>query len=168
MPLLRRVHLERVFIDTDVIEFLVDHTGTLESILFQDCYSGYFEDAGRMMYDVPVKWHELFTALIEAEPKKLHEFVILPTVIPYTEDGNDPGQPPETFEQDSQRDFWAAVHAIRDEPKGRRIFPHGSIDDKYGMLFDGYEENMEAYMRGDDQRAYDRLMVLLEENKARK
>ena len=51
--------------------------------------------------------------------------------------------------QDSQRHTMSE----REWTRRKRILPHGYLDDKYGMFFDGEEENAEKFLVGEDHRA---------------
>ena len=46
------------------------------------------------------------------------------------------------------------------------FFAYIDLDYKYGMLLDNYEMVRQSFMRGKDQRAYDRLISIVEKNAA--
>lgn len=51
-----------------------------------------------------------------------------------------------------------------ENPK-RMSVAYANLDDKYGMLMVNYYEQIGSCLRGHDQRAYDRLIVIAEENR---
>ena len=148
MPLLKHLRLKRIILCEDLRTFLVTHIRTLETIYFEDCW-------GDLTDDENGSWDGLFTAIIKTAPQKLIEVKIYP-------DGpirNDYKR------QDDQEDAETIEVMIEQDP-GRRIFPYASVDDKYGMLFEGEEENRSKFFEGKDQKAYDELMAIAEVNKA--
>lgn len=166
MPRLQSLHLEHIFICRELVNFLVGHADGLESMLLHNCYGG----VNQLINDDPdgddegevengIHWHVLFNALADAKPKQLWRVEITPTELcyyyPYGDKGAD--------ESDETR----KVRRILQEDPKRRLFAYKILDDKYGMLFDDEDENRTAFLRGDDQRAYDRLMEIFKANAAR-
>ena len=50
----------------------------------------------------------------------------------------------------------------KDDARMKRLWPHCSLDDKYGMIFDQEEYNAERYNQGSDHTAWIRLCDVLE------
>jgi len=154
MPLLKSVFLQNIFVSPELVDFLVGHSETLECISFNDCYGGINGEAENGIY-----WEALFTALSDAKPEELWRFDVLPLDPPY-QDMNDHTDLSETD----------GVHICRtmleQDPK-RRLFAYKILDDKYGMLFDDEGETLQSFLEGDDQKAYDRLMHIVNDNSSR-
>lgn len=51
------------------------------------------------------------------------------------------------------------------EDSKRRLFAYVNLDDKYGILMQDEEEEVESLLQGEDQRAYDRLVADVEGNR---
>lgn len=154
MPLLKSVVLENIFVCPELIDFLVGHSKTLESVSLHNCYAGINGEA-----ENGIPWEDLFTALSEAKPQKLHHLDVLPLDPPYVDTNSH-----------ADLDETAGVHQCRmmlDQDPRRRMFAYKILDDKYGMLFDDEDQNQESFLGGDDQKAYDKLMHLVEANASR-
>lgn len=159
MPLLQSVHLERTFVCPDLIRFLVRHSGTLMTVVLHDCMGSGVDNKwtvgeGEEVTASKYAWAYMFERLSDEAPKQLKSFLIESTDIPLVCDYD--GEPV-LGEAKAIRD------TLRDEP-GRRLFLYQDCDDKYGNLLDREELNREAFLRGDDQREYDRLMEIVEAN----
>jgi hypothetical protein len=153
MPLLKSINLEYIFVDPPLIDFLVQHTSTLESISFEECMCG---TAG--LSENGVYWYNLFESLIKAKPQKLKHFEILPVEVEGLDD--------EIAAQngDLELDDIGKVSKLMEEDENRRAFPYKVLDDKYGMLFEDDETNVEAFFEGKDQKAFDELMEIVRRN----
>jgi len=55
------------------------------------------------------------------------------------------------------------MKTLSEDPQ-RRLFAYKILDDKYGTLFDDEEQNVQSFLQGDDQKAYDRLMRIVNDN----
>ena len=151
MPLLKSIHLENVFVCPELIDSLIGHRDILESITLHDCFGGI--DG---MAENGIHWSVLFTALANAESTQLRQLEILPLDVPYKYRFGSA--------DDEERDEVQEITRLLEEDPKRRLFAYTILDDKYGMVFENDEENRNAFLKGDDQRAYDRLMQIVNAN----
>ena len=159
MPCLKTLFLEYIFIGPDLIDFLTAHTKSLETLTMRKCAAspdGLAENG--------IHWSKFFYTLANANFEKLTELIIEPGPVPLTSE--------ETYnkEEDQEKVSGEVKEARRilGEDCGRRIFPYVMLDDKYGMLYENEEENLEAFRRGEDQAGWERLMGKVNEIAAKK
>jgi hypothetical protein len=75
-PFLRSIYLSRYFISTELVAFLLGHSGTLEVITLHDCMPDpYFMDTRMEPY---IYWCDFFTALSDGRMKRLRKFTVTP------------------------------------------------------------------------------------------
>lgn len=155
MPKLEYFRLHRIFIGPELVDFLVAHVDTLQSIKLDNCMTS--TGTGSMASN-GIHWEELFTAVANAQPKRLRTLRVEPVDLPI--------EPPcpDNEEDFPHRDEIRAV--LRADPN-RKLFSHCVLGSKYAMLLDCEEENTLSFMRGGDQAAYDRLMLIASDNAAR-
>lgn len=79
MPHLQYVHLEYIIVFTELLDFLVGHTATLEHICLRDCFADDKHGAGDDSY-----WAKFFDPLRDAGFRKLRRLEILPVDPPFT------------------------------------------------------------------------------------
>lgn len=145
MPLLKSLHLERIFICRELVDFVISHTDTLEQLTLHDCNSsvnGLQDNAG-------FYWNHFFDALYRADLKKLSHLEIRPYNAPLYNSFSQEETDPENVQQ---------IRRVLSEDAKRRVFGYAMLDDKYGMCFVDEDENQAAFERGEDQVAFDRLM----------
>ncbi len=154
MPLLMYLYLKYIFVCPELLDFLVWHAGTLESVSFSDWY-GRTSDRGPTEHSTI--WYALFIAFSDAEPRKLSQFEILPVNVPYH---MPPCQIPPPQPSRAEE-----VRLLLEENPKRRLFPYAVLDDKYGMLLEDEYENQASFFKGDDQKSWERLMEIVEGNR---
>ena len=156
MPLLKTIYLENIFICPELVSFLLARTPTMESISLHNCFASMQGSAKTGIY-----WSEFFTALHDAMPKKLCHLEITPMDVPLCiqEDGWGPVRKEEMPEE-----YFEARQALEENLR-LRLFPYASLDETYGEILNDYDENLDACLRGDDQRAYDDLMKIVNVNR---
>lgn len=155
MPLLKSINLEYCFIDPPLVDFLSQHSETLESITFNHCMGSIQGLANNGIY-----WHTLFTSLTKANLQKLKRFEVLPVKVSGVGDLDDNQYGNlELFERAAE--IWEA-----EEDQGRRAFPYAMLNSKYGTLFEDEETNVEAFLEERDQKGFDELMTIVERNVA--
>ena len=152
MPLLRELRLEYCFICEELAAFVRSHADTLETLTLYGCASSV---NGLQDHD-GYYWNDLFTAFDSADLTALSKLVILPLNPPLTSNEEFPHQG-QVDEKDEPTEVQQVRQLLRENPK-RRLFAYAILDDKYGMFFQDVDENVEAFQRGEDQAAYDRVM----------
>lgn len=149
MSLVTTLHLEYVFASPELIDFLVGHKNILEQLTLRNCYASTGECS---FAENGVYWSKLFTDLFFASPTQLRHFELdgrempLPSEKDFDEEGNE------------------QVRIILEQDPGRKLFPYGSMDDDFGVLFYDDGETLMCFLEGDDQWAWDQLMGLVESN----
>ncbi|MCJ1247481.1 hypothetical protein MMC30_004695 [Trapelia coarctata] len=151
MPLLKSVSLENIFVSPELVDFLVGHTKTLERISLKDCFGGINGET-----ENGIHWEALFTALSDAKPEKLRQFDVLPLDPPY--------QNMYSHADLSETDGVHLCRTMLEQDPKRRLFPYKILDDKYGTLFHDEDQTLESFLEGDDQKAYDRLICIIDDN----
>ncbi|KAL9126628.1 MAG: hypothetical protein Q9217_004348 [Psora testacea] len=152
MPRLQYLNLEHIFICEELVDFLTAHADTLEIISMRDCYAniGGLEENG-------IYWEQLFTALYNAKPRALGQVHILPIDLPIEDE--DAGA-------DAERESCRRTRSLLEQDKRRRLFAYAMLNDKYGTLYDDEEQNVNSFLEGRDQKAYDDLMQVVHEIQA--
>ena len=163
MPHLKAVHLEYMFLSPELRDFLVGHVSTLEDLHFRSCLA----ETDEGMAENGLHWHELFDAISSAGPTKLRIFKVThehPVSLP--ESKGDCYKYDSKLEEEDEETLHAEMKQARKtaEDGGKRVWPHVTVDDKYGMLFEDEEEIFLSYREGKDQEAFERLMSIAERN----
>lgn len=152
MPLLTTLYLDYIFASPELINFLVSHKNTLETLTLRNCYASLNYDCiGHFTHD-GICWSKFFTSLSSACPARLHRFEIAGSDLPL----------PRKREFDNEGG--ELVRAILRQDPGKILFPYASLDEDTGRLFYDAKETFEAFLKGEDQRSWDRLIGLMEEN----
>lgn len=143
MPHLRCIDLKYIIVCAELINFLVSHLNTLESITLRDCSCSV---NGLSDVESPPYWHHLFIALAEARSEQLKIFEVSKVEMEWT-----------TEEE---------IRKVRKklEEGDQRLFAYMYLDDKYGFSFQDTDEAQASLFRGDDQRAYNGLMEIVNAN----
>lgn len=150
LPVLQSLKLENCFVGSNLVSFIQGHTQVLRSLDVAACLSA---GNGGATADTSLYWAELFTEIYKTKPS-LTEFIAgdVGVLLAYDD------------EPVSER-----VQGIRQKLKASpllRLFGYGYLSDKYGSLHYHVDYNVDQFINGDDQRAYDRLMDLVKENVA--
>jgi hypothetical protein len=146
MPKLRVLDLKEIWIAPELLRFLEAHAETLEIVRFVECLSGADEES------VSWTWSELFTTLSQLKPNNLKSVEVLPLL-----DFTDFGGRCDKIERER------AVTELR-EVKGRRGFWYGWEDRGRGCACEYEEMSLMAFLRGEDQWAWNGLVAVLEKN----
>ena len=161
MPLLRSLHLEGIFICRELVEFLTSHAQTLEILHLDDCHAAAhtFGDQSDC-----ITWDDLFTPLSNSKPTRICEFRVEP-------DGTQLCHEIELFDdyrssKEIKDEAARALEHLKTHPE-RRLFAYSYIDDKYGFVGGDKEGNLQSFRAEIDQRAFDRLMGIVERNAAK-
>lgn len=163
MPNLKTVHLEYLFLSPDLRDFLVGHVATLEEVHFRSCLA----ETDDSMAEDGLHWHELFDAISSAQPSKLRLLKVTqerPAALPKSKDDCEKydSKLEDEDEEALNAEIKQARKTVEDGEKG--VWPHVTVDDKYGMLFEDEEENFLSFREGRDQEAFERLMSIAQGN----
>ena len=163
MPLLKTVHLEYMFLSPELRDFLVRHVSTLEELHLRSCLA----ETDESMAEGGLHWHELFDAVSSAGPTKLRTFkVTQERPAPLPENKGDCEKYDSKLEDEDEETVNNHMKQARKtvENGEKKVWPHVTVDDKYGMLFEDEEENFLSFREGRDQEAFERLMSIAERN----
>ncbi|MCJ1426070.1 hypothetical protein MMC29_003972 [Sticta canariensis] len=150
MPLLATLHLGYIFASPELIDFLVGHKDTLEELVLCNCYASTNTYSGLAINGV--YWSQLFTSLFSADPTQLRRLELVEGDMCLLD-----------YEGFTEEQYEEVLTVHRQDPE-RIALPYAYLDDKYGMLFYDEEESLAAFVGGEDQRSWDRLMELVERN----
>jgi hypothetical protein len=150
MPNLRSVDLGNMALCDELLNFLIRHAQTLESITLRDCNG----------FEGTMRWKQFFELLIAASPPRLRNLEII------HEDQNDKER---VLFLDCN---WAdqslverVKRKIESEP-GVRPFPYASLSDKYGFRVPHFDTAVQCFLEGEDDRVFKELMAIVERNAA--
>ena len=150
MPLLTTLHLDYIFISTELTDFLVGHKDTLEELILQDCYAS---TGDRTAFDNGIHWSQLFTSLFSACPPQLHRLeLVFSSADSFT------------LEDTRGEEGFEDVLSILEQDPRRILFPYAEMRGCDWLLCYEWEECFTAYSNGEDQRSWDRLAGLVEGN----
>ena len=159
MPSLKNCFLEDVFISQELIDFLVGHAKTLESLTIRECsasVNGLAEDG--------ISWNVFFDSLYSADFESLRELVIKPVRSAMTpcEEADDLEEAEANVSSGAQK----VRNSLEFDDK-KRVFSYTTMDDE--CIFDVDEgENVAAFQRGQDQASYEKLLSRIRVNAAAK
>ena len=163
MPLLKSLRLEFIFICQELADFIASHADTLERLTLHDCNSS----VNGLQENEPFYWSHFFDALHDADLKQLSYLEIQPHNAPLTfdeaMDRNYNRVPTEHEEPENVQQ----IRQVISTDKKRRVFGYAMLDGKYGACDEDEEENQAAFERGEDQAAFDRLMLHINANAAK-
>ncbi|KAK8023419.1 hypothetical protein PG991_006658 [Apiospora marii] len=161
LPVLESLTLTNCYVGPELVHFLCEHAAVLKRLDIDDCVSA---GANSFTADNPLSWAEFFNRLCDLQPSALAELVVGGAHAPLTVDWDDTCDGEEISAE--AREVRQVRQKLEEEP-GRKLFAYYYQDDKYGTFLSMEEEIRQAFLRGDDQRAYDRLMGLVRQNAAR-
>lgn len=153
MPLIQSIHLEGVWVCPDLLNVLASRISTLKSITMRDCM-GHAPDEANMP---ELRWAHLFQGLADASPKFLKSFLIEST-------GSCGVMISDGSESSEEVEKIRAVSGILNGQQKRRLFAYQYCDEKSGNRRDDDKVSRTAFLRGDDQIQYDRLMKIVDSN----
>ena len=149
MPLLTTLHLDFIFISSKLSAFLVGHKDTIEELVLRNCYA-FTED--RTGFHNSIYWSQLFNSLFSACPAQLHRLELVCTSV-------------ELFfslQSLEEEGYESAFSTLLQDPR-KILFPYAEMNDAW-RLFHNWQECFAVYLKGEDQRSWDRLAGLVEEN----
>lgn len=148
LPLLQSLKLENCFVCAELVAFIQGHAKILESLHLNECFCG-----------IDLSWAEFFDQVYKAKPS-LAELVY--------RDNKAPSMMEDEIE--AWVEDYSALQRLRQRLEvdpGLNMFRQGCLDSDEGYVFFTLKEDMMRFDQGDDQRAYVRLMGLVNENRAK-
>ncbi|KAK4062648.1 uncharacterized protein Triagg1_9766 [Trichoderma aggressivum f. europaeum] len=146
LPLLQSLTLENCFVCQELISFIQGHAQVLKFLDLNECFSEQGSE---------VTWAKFFDEIYEAKPR-LTELLAGSNKTPFL------------FEEMPYWDENDAVQLMRQKLEADstlKIFRQMHLDPDEGILSVDHDRTVELFNQGDDQRAYDRLMALVNENR---
>lgn len=145
MPLLAILHLQYCCMSHELHEFLSCRADTLKELTLHNCFAD----------ECIILWSELFTALFSARPPQIRRFelVVDETLLPNKQNLN---------KKENKN-----IRTILQQNPGRRFFPYADMDYSTGNLLYDEAASFLMFMKGDDQKSWDRLMELVDSNAER-
>ncbi|KAL7904130.1 hypothetical protein GGI35DRAFT_463988 [Trichoderma velutinum] len=160
-PLLRTLKLEYCFICRELVSFIQGHAQVLESLDINECFSkDPDEDAFPGQIPRGLTWEEFFDEVYKAKPR-LTELIVGDNNLLFVE------------EEERFKYMWSddmIIERIRQklkEDSTLKAYRYGSMADDGTFMMDE-DTNVNRFIKGDDQRAYNRLMALVKKNRAGK
>ncbi|KAL7952861.1 hypothetical protein V8C34DRAFT_318675 [Trichoderma compactum] len=145
LPLLESLKPTRCFVGPELVSFIGRHLNVPKSLDVKGCVSGHEHP----YLENDCSWASFFDAIYEAKPALTELIAGNGSNVPLTYE--EKYSPDYQFE-DEPEDIQEIRRKLKADPR-LRLFGYGEVDDKYGI--------------GNDQRAFDRLMGLVNENAAK-
>lgn len=174
MSKIEHISIKQVFICIELERFLVGHAATLVSINMTDCYAAADDltDDGLPTDDDFLTWASLFQAVTKAKPQHLINFSvtnsdrIVHQILKEDESHlNDRAiRAKATFKEQNEDIAENVAHPLQVERRKKRLLPYCTLDDKYGMIFEGAQESLLRFDNEIDHTAWLELDDLIEGN----
>lgn len=176
MPLLTTLHLDYLSLASlELIDFLAGHKHTLEELILHKCYTAVNSNGFLVRGNC---WSQLFTSLFSPHPTRLRRFELVVLSYPAIPIEKKKGEgvftlfPLPGINLPKEADKGTEVFTILGQDPERILFPYvymresGMEGRLAGINYDA-EETFKAFLKGEDQSSYDRLMKLVEANAER-
>ncbi|KAL7936657.1 hypothetical protein V8C35DRAFT_296078 [Trichoderma chlorosporum] len=147
LPLLQSLKLENCFICPELLSFIQSHARVLKSLDVNSCLGGQV-----------LPWADFFDGIYEAKPR-LTELIAEDNRAPF------PLEEGEILEGVDESLLQRALEKLEADP-ALKVFRYTQLDNYEGILFPDLDLEVERLGDGADQRAYDRLMGLVNKNRA--
>lgn len=159
MPLLQVLELRFCFVSERTAHFIGGHVKTLKRVRLEDCYSA----ADDYNAEEHTTWARFFNIIADSldavgDPP-LEEFFVSPRVLVKSRELVNWRESSTAIKGDDTQ-VELACSKSRTDPH-RRPFDYARLDDKYGFLSEMEEQNLDAFLAGNDQAAYDRVMAVV-------
>lgn len=183
MANLSTVFFNQLIVSWDLIDFLVLHSKTLESVELVECFAWVTE---RQEEDpthteaegLPPRWTHLFEALVLAKPSRLCSFVIRKPCQPFKELIRSPYPDERSIEHEqihaimeSQTEelnsFTSHRHREHAERRFQMLLPYYKICSMTGAREPAWRSNTRDFIAGHDHNSWLRLVEIMENNLAR-
>jgi hypothetical protein len=159
MPLLQVLELRFCFISERTARFIGGHVKTLKRVRLEDCYSA----ADDYNAEEHTTWARFFNIIADSldavDNPPLEEFFVSPRVLVKSRELANWRESSTAIKGDDTQ-VELAFSMSRNDPH-RRPFDYARLDDKYGFLSEMEEQNLDAFLAGNDQAAYDRVMAIV-------
>ncbi|MCJ1265626.1 hypothetical protein MMC22_005506 [Lobaria immixta] len=143
MPLLTTLHLDFIFISSELSDFLVGHKDTIEELVLKDCYAS---TGPQTDIDDGIDWSQLFTSLCSACPAQLHRLELVYTPVNWWSRANQP---------DEERFQKMSTTLLQDS--SRTLFLYADMEEMregHWQLWYDWEEWFAAYLKGEDSESW--------------
>ncbi|EHK45550.1 hypothetical protein TRIATDRAFT_283217 [Trichoderma atroviride IMI 206040] len=147
LPALQSLTLENSFVSPELIPFIKFHAQVLKSLRLNESFCGDY-----------LSWTDFFDQVYEGKPS-LTEVIYRGDKAPFMIDEED-----EVWWAD-ESDLLHFRQRLEADPT-LNVFRRGHLDPDTGVLFFNLREELKRFNQGDDQRAYVRLMGLVNGNRA--
>lgn len=182
---LRHVSFKETFICPALLKCLQAHLMTIETIELTDCFSpNYCEYEDPDGFDITsyegIRWDTFFNGLAETKSSKLREIYV--TYVSRSEkdllegfsadredtEHNQRKHQVREVLRKQEREAIDVVHrsGLSVRMSHKMVLAHCSVDDKYGMIFDGEEENTFKFVEGKYHEEWLKLLDVVERNAA--
>lgn len=164
LPALQSLTLENCFVTPELISFIKLHAQVLKSLRLHECFCG-----------DNLSWAEFFDQVYEAKPS-LTELTYRDNKASFIIDDEEPfmvDEEPFMADNDNEDMRWWADESdlllfrqtLEADPT-LNVFRRGHLDPDTGVLSFNLCDNLKLFNQGDDQRAYSRLLGLVNRNRA--
>ncbi|KAL7919844.1 hypothetical protein ACQKWADRAFT_300215 [Trichoderma austrokoningii] len=156
LPLLESLKLRKCFAGPELLLFIQDHAQVLKSLDVKNCVGGGID----RILDNGITWAQFFDDIYEVKP-------VLTELIAGLSYINSEHELEPDHQLEDEPEIWEVFRQkLRADPSLRWL-AYGHIHHNFGWLCLDDEINGEHFERGDDQRAFNRLMGLVNENAAK-
>jgi hypothetical protein len=166
MPMLEVFELRCCFISERTARFIAAHIPTLKRISLEDCYSAFNCD----LAEEQTSWASFFNIIATSlehslktapEPPPLEDFFVSPRFLGSSLELGGYEQPLGSVAINGDEQKIELAHSMAKTEPRRRPFNYAMLDMKYGFLSEDEEENLDAFLAGHDQAAFDRVMAIV-------
>jgi hypothetical protein len=163
MPMLEVLQLRYCFINERTARFIAAHVKTLKRIALEDCYSA----ASCQLAEEHTSWATFFDSIASSletaiEPPPLESLFVSPRNLCRDRGLGDSDVPPGSTPINGDEQQIELALSIAKTTPHRRPFDYAVLDTKYGFMSEDEEENLDAFLAGHDQAAFDRIIAIIE------
>ena len=167
MRSLQNIHLGAIRLTKELLTFIRGHSHTLQRVELHRAYAS--PQSTFTARGTPMTWATFLGSILDAEIPALRHLDVQPETVPLVAsalpardrarmDGAGFALP--TLPANDPAEVAAALQAVWTDPR-RRMFAYELQDgQEYAFVVDDHVANLENFVRGDDQRAWDELMEL--------
>jgi hypothetical protein len=160
MPMLEVFELRHCFISERTARFIAGRAKTLKRIALEDCYSAATCELAQEHTTWATFLNIIADSLEAIDDPPLETFFVSPRILSIGREPDGDYPPGSVPIEGDERQIELALSISRTEPP-RRPFDYAGLDMKYGFLSPDQEQNLDAFLAGHDQVAYDRVMAIV-------